>query len=62
MYWEANSRKVYRVLTHKDIKNTLKDTDVYILWPDDGIWYMAEVEQVGHTSSSRCLLILMPLH
>jgi hypothetical protein len=46
MYWEANSRKVYRVLTHKDIKNSLKDTDVYILWPDDGIWYMAEVEQV----------------
>lgn len=47
MYWEANSRKVYRLLTHKDIKNSLKDTDVYILWPDDGIWYMAEVEQVG---------------
>jgi hypothetical protein len=47
MYWEANSRKVYRVLTHKDIKNSLKDTDVYILWPDDGVWYMAEVEQVG---------------
>lgn len=47
MYWEANSRKVYRLLTHKDIKSSIKDTDVYILWPDDGTWYMAEVEQVG---------------
>lgn len=46
MYWEANTRKVYRFLTDKDVKSSLKDTTVYILWPKDGVWYVAEIEQV----------------
>eukprot|EP00878_Enallax_costatus_P029218 GHUV01031663.1.p1 GENE.GHUV01031663.1~~GHUV01031663.1.p1 ORF type:complete len:108 (+),score=27.03 GHUV01031663.1:397-720(+) len=47
MYWEANTRKVYRFLTDKDIKSSLKDTTVYILWPGDGKWYLAEVDEMN---------------
>lgn len=46
MYWEANTRKVYRLLQHKDIKTSLKNTEVHILWPEDNKWYLAEVEKV----------------
>lgn len=46
MYWEANTRKVYRFLTLKDVKTSLKHSTVYILWPGDRKWYLAEVEQV----------------
>jgi hypothetical protein len=46
-------RRVYRLLKMRDIKPTLKDTEVHILWPDNGIWYLAEVLEVSiqHSSS-----------
>eukprot|EP00878_Enallax_costatus_P034681 GHUV01038473.1.p2 GENE.GHUV01038473.1~~GHUV01038473.1.p2 ORF type:complete len:114 (+),score=21.20 GHUV01038473.1:397-738(+) len=53
MYWEANTRKVYRFLTDKDIKSSLKDTTVYILWPGDGKWYLAEVDEVRGKCSTQ---------
>lgn len=41
-----NMRRVYRLLKLRDVKPTLKDTEVHILWPDNGIWYLAEVLEV----------------
>lgn len=41
-----NMRRVYRLLKPRDIKPKLKDTEVHILWPDNGIWYMADVHEV----------------
>jgi hypothetical protein len=48
-------RRVYRLLKMRDIKPTLKDTEVHILWPDNGIWYLAEVLEVSaqHSNSSN---------
>lgn len=45
-YWESNTRKVYRFLKYRDIKSSLRNSEVYILWPADGVWYKAEVDQV----------------
>lgn len=63
MYWEANSRKVYRFLTEKDVKTSLKHSTVYILWPGDGKWYLAEVEEVrlGSMRLSQQMLALPAL-
>lgn len=41
-----NMRRVYRLLKRRDIKPSLKDTEVHILWPDNGVWYLAEVIEV----------------
>eukprot|EP00775_Hariotina_reticulata_P010527 gene10527-10687_t len=46
----GSTRRVYRLLRRKDIKTSLKHTEVYILWPSDGTWYMAELrvrEMIG---------------
>lgn len=48
------TRRVYRLLKARDVKPTLKDTEVHILWPDNGVWYMAEVLQVSRAQCSRC--------
>lgn len=45
-------RRVYRLLKGRDIKASLKDTEVHVLWPDNGVWYLAEVMEVRHTASS----------
>jgi hypothetical protein len=41
-----NTRRVYRLLKTRDIRPSLKDTEVHVLWPDNGIWYLAEVLEV----------------
>jgi hypothetical protein len=43
----GSTRRVYRLLRRRDIKTSLKHTEVYILWPSDGTWYMAEIEQAS---------------
>lgn len=47
-----NMRRVYRLLKMRDLKPTLKDTEVHILWPDNGTWYLAEVLEVCTQHSS----------
>jgi hypothetical protein len=60
-----NTRRVYRLLKTRDIRPSLKDTEVHVLWPDNGIWYLAEVLEVrnpnpllqpGQCSTCRLLL------
>eukprot|EP00877_Chromochloris_zofingiensis_P014893 jgi/Chrzof1/9658/Cz04g11080.t1 len=36
-------REVYRILTKKDVHRDLKDQQVHILWPVDGVWYAADI-------------------
>jgi hypothetical protein len=37
---------VYRVLSLADVAPDLLMAEVYVLWPDDGVWYAAIVEKV----------------
>lgn len=41
-----NMRRVYRLLKPRDIKASLKNTEVHVLWPANGVWYMADVHEV----------------
>jgi hypothetical protein len=54
------TRRVYRLLKARDVKPTLKGTEVHILWPDNGVWYMAEVLQVRRDQHSSCLSLPRP--
>jgi hypothetical protein len=47
-------RRVYRLLRLRDIKPSLKDTEVHILWPEDGTWYMADIKKV-HVRARVCV-------
>lgn len=40
-------RLVYRLLSLADVRPQLLGEEVHILWPDDGVWYMAIVERVS---------------
>lgn len=47
-------RQVYRLLRAADVAPALLGMDVFVLWPDDGIWYAAVVEKVrGLGSKAR---------
>ena len=40
------TRQVYRLLHDADVGDALVGREVFILWPDDGTWYSAEVDEV----------------
>jgi hypothetical protein len=37
---------VYRLLRDADVGAALVGREVFILWPDNGTWYSAEVDEV----------------
>jgi hypothetical protein len=50
-------RSVYRLLTKRDVKQELQDSTLHILWPDDGVWYAAEIEEVSSSSIVQYTLL-----
>lgn len=42
---------MYRLLKEEDVQPALLAQEVYVLWPDDGVWYAAVVEKVREGSS-----------
>lgn len=47
-------RLVYRLLKEADVRPKLLGEEVHILWPDDGVWYIAVVQQVGVAADPSC--------
>lgn len=37
---------VMRLLDEKDVTSRLLKREIYLLWPDDGVWYPAQVREV----------------
>jgi hypothetical protein len=46
-------RQVYRLLRAADVRPALLAQEVHILWPDDGVWYLAVIEKVGPGRRAR---------
>ena len=42
----APKKYVLRLLEEEDVKRSLLGAEVFLLWPDDGLWYPAEIQQV----------------
>ncbi len=43
---KRNRRRVYKLLANNDVRASLKDKQIHILWPEDGQWYAADIEEV----------------
>lgn len=57
----AGQRQVYKLLRAKDIKPGLEKKTLHILWPDDGKWYAADIEEVrgAHVAAAGPLVGLV---
>lgn len=42
----GETKFVYRHLRKDELTGSLAQETVYVLWPDDGIWYQAQVKKV----------------
>ena len=47
------SKHIFRPLTRKDLTKDVLKRELYILWPDNGQWYAAEIITVSLTLSSQ---------
>ena len=47
------ARLVYRLLRDADVRPQLLGEEVHILWPDDGVWYLAVVQRVRARQGGR---------
>ena len=59
----GSTKYVLRLLETRDVKELLGE-EVYLLWPDDGLWYPADVKKVGtmsYTPVGISKLNLLPL-
>ena len=43
---KEETKYILRFLEQKDITKDLIDREVFLLWPDDGLWYPADVKKV----------------
>jgi hypothetical protein len=44
---KGQKRRVYKLLALTDVRAALKDKQIHILWPEDGKWYAADIDEVG---------------
>ena len=44
---------MYKLLCDADVSPALEGREVFILWPDDGTWYAAEVDEVRRRRVAR---------
>lgn len=58
----GETKFVYRHLRKDELTGSLAQETVYVLWPDDGIWYQAQVKKVRWTTPVGCRHNVSPPH
>lgn len=66
LFERAESRKttkkyVLRLLSEKDVTENLLGEEIFLLWPDDGLWYPAEIQKVDARKHLLCCKVTLAL-
>ena len=51
---QRQTKHIFRLLTKSDLTKEILEKELFILWPDNGQWYAAEIIKVRPAPLSPC--------